>query len=153
MISAELLITFTLSIHVKFLPNKLFKGVIPPSKECDPPFKMTRQICRITVFGGHCWFECSFFPVMLHINKNYLKLSIHWYNIYMYVPFCKTVDDVTFQFSLRHHFWPRLKKTVEHNPSVVVWQLLLFRLRCIAAHRDHFVRRLSVRPSVRVSVR
>ena len=25
------------------------------------PFKMTRQICRITVFGGHCLFECSFF--------------------------------------------------------------------------------------------
>ena len=35
------------------------------------PFKMTRQICRITVFGGHCWFECSFFQVMFHINKNY----------------------------------------------------------------------------------
>ena len=70
----------------KFLPNKLFKGVIPPSKECDPPppFKMTHQICRITVFGGHCWFECSFFPVMFHINKNYLKLSFHWYQ-YLYV--------------------------------------------------------------------
>ena len=81
MISAELLITFTLlltscreqssrrrlfgpsryvvvhslSVNVKKLPNKLFKGVIPPSKEYDPPppFKMTRQICRITVFGGH----------------------------------------------------------------------------------------------------
>ena len=33
----------------------------------------------------------------------------------MYVPFCKTIDDVTFQLSLRHHFWPRLKETVEHN--------------------------------------
>ena len=33
----------------------------------------------------------------------------------MYVPFCKTIDDVTFQLSLRHHFWPRLKKTGEHN--------------------------------------
>ena len=27
-ISAELLITFTLSVHVKILPNKLFKGVL-----------------------------------------------------------------------------------------------------------------------------
>ena len=36
-------------------------------------------------------------------------------NIYMYVPFRKTIDDVTFQLSLRHHFWPRLKKTGEHN--------------------------------------
>ena len=35
----------------------------------------------------------------------------------MYVPFCKTIDDVTFQFSLRHHFWQRLKKTSEHNHS------------------------------------
>ena len=34
--SAELLITFTLPVHVIFLPNKLFKGVIPPSKEGDP---------------------------------------------------------------------------------------------------------------------
>ena len=33
----------------------------------------------------------------------------------MYVPFCKTIDDVTFRFSLHHHFWPWLKKTVEHN--------------------------------------
>ena len=33
----------------------------------------------------------------------------------MYVPFGKSVGDVTFQFSLRHHFWPRLKKTMEHN--------------------------------------
>ena len=33
----------------------------------------------------------------------------------MYVPFCKTIDDVTFRFSLRPHFWPRLKKTGERN--------------------------------------
>ena len=33
----------------------------------------------------------------------------------MYVPFGKSVGDVTFRFSLRHHFWPRLKKTMEHN--------------------------------------
>ena len=34
-------------------------------------------------------------------------------------------------------------------PSCVELSLLLCRLRSIAAHRDHFVRRLSVRPSVR----
>ena len=33
----------------------------------------------------------------------------------MYVPFGKSVDDVTFQLSLRHFFCPRLKKTMEHN--------------------------------------
>ena len=33
----------------------------------------------------------------------------------MYVPFGKSVGDVTFRFSLRHHFLPRLKKTMEHN--------------------------------------
>ena len=33
----------------------------------------------------------------------------------MYVPFGKSVDDITIRFSLRHHFWPRLKKTMEHN--------------------------------------
>ena len=56
---------------------------------------------------------------MFHINKNYLKLSFHWYQIFIcYVPFCKTIDDVTFQLSLRHHFWPRLKKTSEHNLGV-----------------------------------
>ena len=53
-------------------------------KKGTPPFKMTRQICRIPVFDGHCWFECSFFPVMFHINKSYLKLSFHWYQ-YWYV--------------------------------------------------------------------
>ena len=36
----------------------------------------------------------------------------------MYVPFGKSVGDVTFRFSLRHHFWPRLKKTKEHNQIV-----------------------------------
>ena len=35
----------------------------------------------------------------------------------MYVPFGKSVGDVTFRFSLRHHFWPRLKKTMEHNQN------------------------------------
>ena len=34
----------------------------------------------------------------------------------MYVPFGKSVGDVTFRSSLRPHFWPRLKKTMEHNP-------------------------------------
>ena len=33
----------------------------------------------------------------------------------MYVPFCKSADDVTIRLSLRHHFLPRLKKTLEHN--------------------------------------
>ena len=33
----------------------------------------------------------------------------------MYVLFCKSADDVTIRLSLRHHFWPRLKKTLEHN--------------------------------------
>ena len=33
----------------------------------------------------------------------------------MYVPFCKSVDDVTIRLSLRHDFWPPLKKTMEHN--------------------------------------
>ena len=33
----------------------------------------------------------------------------------MYVPFGKSVDDVTFRLSLRHLFCPRLKKTKEHN--------------------------------------
>ena len=33
----------------------------------------------------------------------------------MYVPFGKSVDDVTFGLSLRHLFCPRLKKTMEHN--------------------------------------
>ena len=28
----------------------------------------------------------------------------------MYVPFCKSADDVTIRLSLHHHFWPRLKK-------------------------------------------
>ena len=37
----------------------------------------------------------------------------------MYVPFGKSVGDVTFRFSLRHHFWPRMKKTMEHNPQLV----------------------------------
>ena len=33
----------------------------------------------------------------------------------MYVPFGKSVDDVTFRLSLRQLFCPRLKKTMEHN--------------------------------------
>ena len=34
----------------------------------------------------------------------------------MYVPFGKSVDDVTFRLSLHQLFCPRLKKTMEHNP-------------------------------------
>ena len=33
----------------------------------------------------------------------------------MYVPFGKSVDDVTFRLSLRQLFLTRLKKTMEHN--------------------------------------
>ena len=33
----------------------------------------------------------------------------------MYVPFGKSVDDVTFRLSLRQLFCPRLKKTMLHN--------------------------------------
>ena len=33
----------------------------------------------------------------------------------MYVPFGKSVDDVTFLLNLRHFFCPWLKKTMEHN--------------------------------------
>ena len=38
----------------------------------------------------------------------------------MYVPFGKSVDDVTFRLSLRHIFCPRLKKTMEHNPTCIL---------------------------------
>ena len=62
--------------------------------------KMTRQICRVPVFGCHCGNECSFFPVMFHINENYLKLLFIDTNIDMYVPFGKSVDDVTLRLSL-----------------------------------------------------
>ena len=40
----------------------------------------------------------------------------------MYVPFGKSVDDVTFLSSLRHLFCPRLKNTIEHN----LWQKPLY---------------------------
>ena len=37
----------------------------------------------------------------------------------MYVPFGKSVDDVTFRLSLRHLFCPRLNKTMEYNPRLI----------------------------------
>ena len=60
MISAELLITFTFSVHVNFLTNKLFKGAIAPSKEYGSLWN-DALIRRITVYGGHFWFEFGFF--------------------------------------------------------------------------------------------
>ena len=39
-------------------------------------------------------------------------------NIHIYVPFCKSVDDVTIRLSLRHHFLPGLKITMEHNLNI-----------------------------------
>ena len=39
----------------------------------------------------------------------------------MYVPFGKSVDDVTFRLSLRHLFCPRLKKTMEHNLGILLF--------------------------------
>ena len=45
----------------------------------------------------------------------------------MYVPFGKSVDDVTFRLSLRQLFLPRLKKTMEHNPGVYIPRYLLAR--------------------------
>ena len=38
----------------------------------------------------------------------------------MYVPFGKSVDDVTFRLSLRQLFLPRLKKTMEHNLCIII---------------------------------
>ena len=37
----------------------------------------------------------------------------------MYVPFGKSVDDVTFRLSLHQFFCPRLKKAMEHNQQCI----------------------------------
>ena len=59
-------------------------------------------------------------------------------NIDMYVPFGKSVDDVTFRLSLRHLFCPQLKKTMEHNLNRPFWDtctmdILGDRTQCLPA--------------------
>ena len=74
MIFSELLTTCTLSIHIKIIAKFLKLGCRTTLRRRWPPLKMTRQICRVPDFGYHCRNEytCSFYPVMFHINENYL---------------------------------------------------------------------------------
>ena len=94
-----------------------FKGVIPPSKEGNPPLKWRVKFVASLFLTATAGLSIAFFQscsISIEATLNCLSIDT---NIDMYVPFCKTihVDDVTFRFSLHHHFWPGLKKTVEHN--------------------------------------
>ena len=152
--STKLLITFTLSIHAKIyyqtnclrVSYRLPKEVNPP-----PPLKMTRQICRFTVFGCHCWYECRFFPVMFHVNKNCLKLSFHWYQ-YLYACANLWKDrwhhipvQLTSPFwtGFEKKLWSIFKPLLAHLSQRLKWAIVI-------AHRLPSVRpSSSVRPSVR----
>ena len=81
MIFSKLLTICTLSIHIKIIAKLLKLGCRTTLRRRWPPLKMTRQICRIPDFGYHCRNECSFYPVMFHINENYLKLSFYTPNL------------------------------------------------------------------------
>ena len=98
-----------------FLPNKLFKGVIRPSKG-DPPLKWRVKFVASLFLTATAGLSVAFFQsCSISIKATWNCLSIDT-NIDMYVPFCKTIDDVTFRFSLHHHFLTAVeKKTVEHN--------------------------------------
>ena len=84
MVFTELITICPLSIHIKIITKIFQLGCRTALRRRWPPMKMTRQIWRVPVFGRHCRNECSFFPVMFHINVNYLKLPFHWYQ-YWYV--------------------------------------------------------------------
>ena len=84
MIIHELITTCPLTNHIKIITNFVKLGCLTAWRRRWPPMKMTRQICRVPVFGCHCGNESSFFQVMFHINENYLKLSFYWYQ-YWYV--------------------------------------------------------------------
>ena len=79
MIFCELLTTCTLSIHIKIIAKLLKLRCRTALWRRWPTLKMTRQICCVPDFGYHCRKECCFYPVMFHINENYLKLSFYWY--------------------------------------------------------------------------
>ena len=69
----------------------------------------------------------SFFLVIFHVNENYLKCLFIDINIDLYVPFGRSVDDITFWFSLCPHFCLQSKKkTMEHNLNVP-YQVCVFR--------------------------
>ena len=115
----ELITTCPLSNHIQIITNFVKLGCCTALRRRWPPMNMTHQFCRVPVFGCHCGNESSFFPVMFHINENYFKMSFYWYQYWFYVPFGKSVDDVTFRFSLRHHFLPRLKKLWSITISII----------------------------------
>ena len=46
------------------------------------------------------------------VTQKLLKIVFPLIPIFMYVLFCKTIDDVTFRFSLRQHVWQPLKNIV-----------------------------------------
>ena len=52
----------------KFLPNKLFKGVIPPPKDYDPPLKWRVKFVASLFLAATAGLSVAFFPVMFHIT-------------------------------------------------------------------------------------
>ena len=58
-------------------------------------------------------FMQSYFISIKLINMVFWLIPILMYMIY--VPFCKSVGDVTFWLSWCHHFWPWLRKTSENK--------------------------------------
>ena len=84
MFFTELITICPLSIHINIITKIFWLGCRTFLQRMWPPMKMTRQIWRVPVFGCHCRNGCSFFPVMFHINVNYLNLPFYWYQ-YWYV--------------------------------------------------------------------
>ena len=112
MIFNELITTCPLSNHIKIITNFVKLGCRTAlRRRCPPPLEMTRQICRVPVFGYHCGNESSFFQscsISMKTTWNCLFIDT---NIDIYVPFGKSVYDVTFRLCLRHLFvrgWKKL---------------------------------------------
>ena len=116
----ELLTTCALSIHIKIIAKLLQLGCRTALwRRWHPPlendaWKLT--LCRIPDLGYHCWNECSFYPVLIYINENNLKLSFYWYqysNVCAILLKCRWRDNAG---KFTSSFLTAIEKKTEHKP-------------------------------------
>ena len=74
MIFHELITTCPLSNHIKTITKIFQLGCRTALRRRWPPMKMTRQICRVPVFGCHCGNESSFFSSHVAYQWKLLKI-------------------------------------------------------------------------------
>ena len=106
MFFTELMTTCPLLIHIKII-TKIVKLWCRTTlrRGCPPPWKWQVKLAAFLCLAATAGMRVPFFQscsILMKTTWNCLFIDT---NIDMYVPFGKSVDDVTFRLSLRHLFF------------------------------------------------